>query len=466
MPRKAFLAHILVLATFVMSAAQATPLVSPAAGSDAVLAMRSDAQPELRLTYKVDRASEPTQTVILGLSTDYHYKKSDSVGLLIDDYRLKRIFRVPKDGTLINDSLYADVWYRGAELDNRANIDAAMKKAGVDTSKGLPSQDPYWAETELGVTTSKFPRPDLQRRQEQDRVSWSIGKDEVVAVRYREELVPAALRGGLRRWWPSIAAIHPMIANELAQSERVPSELWVRVLAQHKTFETEHWTLTDAQLIESAKYPLPHGLIAAATESQGAYPEIFSTLSAAVREKRVPPPQETYVARAQAAIDHGAGLEAIVWVMEMQLAAGVEMPCAAPSETDHCALAAKAGPLARVDSRTAIAFATRSPDLSDRSQFSSLPNAYFLGLLWATRPPGNGVKRDESEHDLLVALKTSPIADFCKDTGDFYASAWHPFAAWQAWDLGRLMANHRSGDLLDQVDKLEASVARGIPTLF
>ncbi len=67
---------------------------------------------------------------------------------------------------------------------------------------------------------------------------------------------------------------------------------------------------------------------------------------------------------------------------------------------------------------------------------------------------------------MLVALKTSPIADFCKDTGDFYASAWHPFAAWQAWDLGRLMANHRSGDLLDQVDKLEASVAKGIPTLF
>jgi SOS response regulatory protein OraA/RecX len=446
--------------------AQATPLVSPAAGSDAVLAMRIDAQPELRLTYKVDRASEPAEIVTLGLSTDYHYKRSDSIGLSIYDYRLKRIFRVQKESGLINDSLYAEAWYRGAELNNRANIDEALKKAGLDTAKGLPAQDPYWAETELGVITPRFPRPDLHRKQTEDRVSWSHGSDEVVAVRYREEVVPPALRRGLRRWWPSVVAIHPAIAEELAQSERVPAELWVRVLVHGKTFETAHWTLTESQFVESAKYPLPGGLAAAPTESRGAYPQIFAVLSTAVAEKRWPLPQETYVARAQAAIAHGAGLEAIVWVMEMQLAAGVETPCSAPSETDHCALAAQAGPLARMDSRTAVAFAARSPDSSDRSQFTSLPNAYLLGLLWATRPPGNGVKPENSEHDLLVALTTRPIANFCKDAGDFYASAWYPFAAWQVWDLGRLMANHRSGDLLDQVDKMEAAVVTGIPTLF
>ena len=465
MPRKAFLSRVLALAALVTGVAPATPLVSPAAGSDAVLAMRTDAEPELRLTYKVERAGELAESVILGLSTDYQYR-SDSNGLSINDYRLKRIFRAQKKGGLINDSLYAEAWYRGAELDNRANIDAALKKAGGDTAKGLPAQDPYWAETELGVITPKFPRPDLHRRQTQDRIGWSLGTDEVVAVRYRGDVVPPALRRGLRRWWPSIAAIHPAIADELAQSEKVPAELWIRVLAHHKTFETAHWTLTDARFVESAKYPLPGGLAAAPAESGGAYPQIFAVLSSAVAEKRSPPPQETYVARAQAAIAQGAGLEAIVWVLEMQLAAGVETPCSAPSETDHCALAGQAGPLARTDSRTAIAFATRSPDVNNRSQFSSLPNAYLLGLLWATRPPGEGVKREDSERDLLVALKASAIANFCKDAGDFYAGAWQPFAAWQVWDLGRLMTNHRSGDLLDQVDKLEAAVATGFPTLF
>jgi hypothetical protein len=150
----------------------------------------------------------------------------------------------------------------------------------------------------------------------------------------------------------------------------------------------------------------------------------------------------------------------------MQLAAGVQTSCAAPSTTDFCALAARVGPLAKSDSRMAIAFAAHSPDAADRPQFDSLPNAYVLRLLWATRPPGKEVKYENSEHDLLVAIQTSPVANFCKDTGDFYAGSWRAFAAWQVWDLGRLMAGHRSGDLLDQVDTIEAGVVRGAPTLF
>ncbi len=87
-------------------------------------------------------------------------------------------------------------------------------------------------------------------------------------------------------------------------------------------------------------------------------------------------------------------------------------------------------------------------------------------LLWATRPPGKDIRGECTEQDLLVALQTSPIANFCKDTGDFYAASWRPFAAWQVWDLGRLMAGHRSGDLHDAVDVIEADVARREPAFF
>jgi hypothetical protein len=108
------------LTTLAAGVTCATPLVSPADGSDAVLALRHDAQRELRLGYRIERPGEPAETVTLGLSTDYHYRMSDSHGLAIVDFRLKRIFRVPNEnGGLINDSLYADAWYRGVELDNR-----------------------------------------------------------------------------------------------------------------------------------------------------------------------------------------------------------------------------------------------------------------------------------------------------------------------------------------------------------
>jgi hypothetical protein len=384
--RLAIAAIAAVLSLFAVSsfAAGVTPLISPAAGSDNVLG-RLDAEPELRLHYRVERAAAPAEMVTIGLAKDYHYRSSP-LGLTVYDYRVRRIFRVSSDSQFINDSLYAEVWYRRAELDNRAAIAAALNKGGIDVGKGLAGQDPFWAEAELGVTTSKFARPNLQRIESKDRIAWRTNDDEVVAVRYRQDAVPEELRPALRRLWPSIAAIHPQVADELAQSGRLPEELWVK------------------QIDRAAK--------------------------------------------------------------SFENAAGVNANCAPPADSDFCELAARAGPLAKMGSRTPVAFAKQSPDADQRSQFDSLPNGYVLRLLWATRPPGKGVKPQDSELDLLHALQASPVANFCKDIGDFYAGGWQPFAAWQGWDLGRLMAGHTSGDLLDQVDTIEAEVARREPVFF
>jgi hypothetical protein len=445
--------------------ADAAPEMSPAAGSDAVLA-RLNGEPELRLQYRVERESAPDETVTIGLAKDYHYKNS-ALGLSVYDFRSHRIFRVSTESKFTNDSLYAEVWYRRAELENRATIKAALEKAGIDASKGFAAQDPFWAETELGLTTPKFDRPDLKRTETADRIAWRINNDEVVAIRYRLEAVPSEVRTALRRFWPSIANIHPQIADELALSGRLPEELWIKQMVHAgKSFDTAHWVLIHAEWIKTTKYPLPLGLAGVATQPSGAYPLIFQTLATAVADQRRPPSDEVYRTRIESAIAHDAGLEALVWTLEMQLAAGANATCAAPSASDFCALAARAGPLAKLDPRTAIAFAKQSPDVADRSQFEGLSNAYVLRLLWATRPPGKGVKREDSETDLLHALQASPVANFCKDTGDFYARSWQPFAAWQVWDLGRLMAGHKSGDLLDQVDILEAEVMRREPTLF
>jgi hypothetical protein len=43
---------------------------------------------------------------------------------------------------------------------------------------------------------------------------------------------------------------------------------------------------------------------------------------------------------------------------------------------------------------------------------------------------------------------------------------WQPFAAWQVWDLGRLMAGHVPGDFLGRVDEVEAELVSGEPAYF
>ncbi len=98
--------------------AAAAPPLSPADGSDAVLA-RLEGEPELRLQYRVERDNAPTEIITIGLAKDYHFKHS-ALGLSVYDYRARRIFRVSAESKFTNDSLYADVWYRRAELENRA----------------------------------------------------------------------------------------------------------------------------------------------------------------------------------------------------------------------------------------------------------------------------------------------------------------------------------------------------------
>jgi hypothetical protein len=440
--------------------------VSPAAGSDMVLSLHSQAQGELQLQYSRDVAGQNVQTTTVGLGGDYHYTR-DPGGLRLYDYRLRRIYSVDASGRFTNDSLYAQVWFRATELESRVRLRKAMQAAGLPMDKVPTAQDPFWMESDLGLLSPDLPVPAVQHSELDGRNSWVADGAEVVAVRYDPEPVPEAVKGGLRRFWSTFVQIHPSIADDLAASGKIPQELWVTSKPTGAGATLTHWKLIARHWQPQAHYPLPPHLVAAPTQVAGVFPEIFALLSKEVANRATPPAHEAYVARAQAAIDRGAGIEALLTLTEMNLAEGhPTAACATGDPREFCALAVKAGPLVRSDARYAVAFAQQSPALSDRPQFDTLANAYLLRLLWATRPAGKDVSRDMIEHDLLAALSTAPIADFTKDTGDFYAAGWQPFAAWQVWDLGRLMAGHQPDDLLHGIDSLEDQLYVGLPSLF
>lgn len=443
--------------------------VSPAAGSDEVLALHPQPAGELQLQYARDVAGQDPQTLSVGLSKDYDYI-AEQQGLRLHDYPLRRVYSVDAANHFINNSLYAEVWFRVTELENRVQLRKAMQGAGLPMDKDPNSQDPFWMETELGVVSDKLPRPAVQRSELGGRTHWEEGGAEVVAVRYDAEPVPEAVRGGLRRFWATFAHLHPLIADDLTASGRVPQELWVTMQRPGKGPAVMHWKLTRRQWRAQAHFPLPPHLIAqpaAPAWSKGAFQEIFALLSQEVTNHTAPPAQEVYAARVEAAIDRGAGLEALGTVLEMNLALGHVAPnCTSGDLRTYCSLLVRSGTLSKNDPRFAIAFARRSPDLSNRPQFDSLPNAYLLRLLWATRLAGKGVVPEATERDLLAALQASPVANFTKDTGDFYMGNWQPFAAWQVWDLGRLMAGHVPDDLLHGIDSLEDQLYVGVPSLF
>jgi hypothetical protein len=444
--------------------------MSPADGTDAVISRHAQSagknDGELQLQYARDAAGQEQQTVGVGLGKDYHYV-TDQRGLRLYDYQLRRIYSVDPTNHFTNDSLYAEVWFRVSELENRVRMRKAMQTAGVPMDKAPSSSNPFWMESDLGVVSANLPRPVMEHSDLDGRTRWLVGGTEVVSVVYDAEPVPVAVRGGLRRLWSTFVQLHPAIADDLTASGKIPQELWVLTQRPGKDAVVLHWKLTARQWRAHAQYPLPAHLPALPTRSSSVYPDIFALLVQDVATHAVPPGQAVYLARAQAAVDRGAGLEAMLSMIEMHLALGhPDTACQPDDPRAFCTLAAKAGPLAKSDPRVTIAFAQKSPDMADRPQFDNLPNAYLLRLLWATRPPGRGVARADAERDLLAALNASPIANFTKDTGDFYFGLWEPFAAWQVWDLGRLMAGHVPDDLLHEIDSLEDQLYVGVPSLF
>lgn len=444
------------------------PPLSPAAGSDELLKLRRDLQGELRLTYRQDVTGRPSATVTIGLAGDYDYVDDGST-LAIHDYRLRRILVRQPDHRFLNSSLFAEVWVRGAELENRVRVMRGGAAAGgLDLQKTPGVAEPFWIESELGMVHQALAPPALRRTGDAASMTWQLDSGDVAAAQFKDGTVPDEVRPGLRRLLATATKLHPAIADTIAARGQVPWDLRYKlILPDQRSFGTAHWTLAKTEWVAAARYPLPPGLKAAPGETSGAFPDIFAALAADVAQRRRPPPDSIYVGRIRGAIARRAGLEAFLWVTEMQLAAGpISSACPPNDARPFCRLAREAGPLAKEDPRTAIAFAPDAPTAADRRKFDDLPNAYLLGLLFATRPHARGADPAIDERALLAAIKASPVANFAKDIGDFYLQRWDPVAAWQAWDLGRAMAGHRQGDLLDAIDTRESQLVLLAPSFF
>jgi hypothetical protein len=114
---KGMLATLLVGIAIAPGVCSSASPMSPASGSDAVLSIRSAPESELRLQYRKEEPGKTDELVSLGIAADYHYIIAAGEARIYD-YKLRRIFSVRPANSFVNDSLYAEVWYRAMELKN------------------------------------------------------------------------------------------------------------------------------------------------------------------------------------------------------------------------------------------------------------------------------------------------------------------------------------------------------------
>jgi hypothetical protein len=446
-------------------AAAVPPFIGPSTSADTILSFRNVPEGALVLQYKEEMPGSVPGSVSIGIAADYHYIETSKL-LTIYDYKLHRILTVTRRASFVNDSMFAEVWRRMTQLRNRAVL---ARLASGNLAQQQPAEtSAFWTETELGMASDELATPNIVQTVKGSGVQWTLHGEPIAAVRYQtEQVVPPTIRKSLRRFWPTLARVHPVIADALAASGRMPAELWIEQAPDGRSgARMVHWSLITAHWDPAARYPLPPHLKAAPTTNEGLYPQMFATVATFVERRAAPPTQETYKLRVETAILRGHGLEAMLWLTEMDLARGPPFNCESGDGSAYCELWSRAAHLAQEDPRTSIAFADTAPNAADRYKFNDLPNAYVLQLSWAALPHGPGAPHAVEEIGLLAALKASPVANFCRSAGLVYASEGQAFAAWQLWDFGRQMAGHKPGDLLDAIDTLEAELITREPFFF
>lgn len=439
-----------------------TPVAGPHLSAEAVRTLAGPSAPAWRLSYRQDEGGAQS-AVELTLAGDWLAVRRPG-GTQLTDFRLRRKIYIPAAGTsFVSTSLYADIVFRIHELANRHTMGAALTAAKVALP---PALAPTWTEHSLSIIHPTRPAPAPRR----DGNSFLHG--DVVLTQWQDgPVAPPAIAAKLTRLWRHAMPLHPAAAEALAATGRAPQRLEIavgEVGAPHRRV----LELEKAEWLDAAPYPLPAGAQAAdPVPADPALRDLFALSRAAVAAAARPPVEDEYLRRIETSMARGAGLEAALWGMEMMLAFPGPISAICQGKADpqpRCAAMQRAMAAAAADARTAQAMGPGPlPRNRPTVRFDGLSSAHVGALLQATRQVMGGEMGVEQEAAYVSALRVSPgVANFYKDIGDMYQRGFRHPVAWTFYDLGRLLPGHSPGDMLGEVDRLEARLRNDFPQLF
>lgn len=441
------------------------PRISPLATARDIRAGHASRSGEWRLTYSAAGPQGDEAPVVVALASDYVLRQDK--GTQIFDFAHARIYSVtPGEGGFANDSLHAMALFRIHELQNRKVLSGALAAAKMDAPP--PHLDPFWAECELSMVLPNQAPPVVRREGENTLALWH-GESLAARATLGPE-APAALRSKLIRLWRHALPMHPQMARELAATGRAPASLEVPVLGGDRV-GLRKLILAKAEWIEPADFPLPETAVPAPERGSPATIAILGAAREAARSGARAPTLDEYVARIKGSLARGASLEAALWSMEAVLAGSADMAAICPTPQnagEPCQTLRQAFRAGMADPRASVLFAkgplkkeTSLPDLS------GLSNAHVGRLLTATRLVMGGGGGAGVENAYQAALGSGPgVVGYYKDIGDYYVRYYQHPTAWRLYDLGRMLPGHRQGDLLSEIDRMEAKLRKDFPELY
>lgn len=438
------------LLLFVLLASSVALLADVKLTFDVTRHITKPAQPPLPAAAPV--AKKSTVTILLG--EDYLRSSSESETTHVDFVRRRTHHLSPDGKSFTDDSLYADIGFRGAELRNRQKIAAALSSA---TTQKLPDAlDPFFAAHSLSLRLPESPPliPSV------DAGETSYAHDGKLLAVYSSDGFALTETEAARfaRYLRHQVRAHPDILSALEKLRTVPRQFSV---VQYDTgVDRSDFTLIASERINSAEASAatPTNLVERPTDS----PALRSALALT---------PATFKARCDdsriAAIEAGKGkqfLDALLLFLEFNLSTGEPIP----KEFQTYKAAIEADPDCRIFFSTrrpaSAAEARRAVEALHGLEAKTTRGLPVLQILRANLLTQLGQAGD-AQPLFLAALESSPhIVGAWRDIGFGYHGGYRMDLAWQWWDAARRLLP--ASKTVKPIDDFERKLAHDHPEFF
>jgi hypothetical protein len=426
------------------------------------------AQANTELTVKSERSTfqvkgmqatgeaKPATNQTLHLTIGAHWIQWDDGNAQgVCDFVKHEVFYVDaKAHRLVEESMYAIVSGKDAELDNRMMLGSALEAGKVVDSP----MSPTLVEHQLSLRHDVHRPSGIERKSVEGEQRYIWREKELFA--FSTQLVPVsnADRNLVLRYLRYRVGGHPEVLEDLQKLEGIPKWLRYRDPGLGEAIRLE---VIDSKKTPDAPYVLPKlervpmknaGATAAAAAVQASTPESRAAFA------------EHLLTTANEAADAGKHLQAMLGYIERQLMIDGEMPPDFQKRSETIlhdgnvkALLAAVQANSENQARDNVATLTRLGLLAGEK-------AYVVGIFRANMESQLG-NRDAAITLFVAALSKNPfITGVWKDLGDNLDTGYDAADTWRCYETARIIApNHR---MLADITRGEAAMAARYPEYF
>ena len=476
--------------------AQTLPVVSPASGSDPILASRPPATANaLVFTYTrtVTAQGKPvtseTGTVTLGADFTAIEQGTDHV---LDDFALCRVLSWKTgESALDNQSCFFMPAFRLSELHNRQAMNRILA-AAMDKKTAPASFAPYWAEQELSIQDDAS--DPLKPQTGPAETDYSLNGHIVVRISATGAAFTADEHREVARYLARRTDLHPQILRAILASGQLPDTVVIeRYEADQPQTETLHFSDVSRPM---RAYPLPPHLTAAmAADARGDSPQarglrqVLAALDGTAQPPR--PDFDTLMKQLDAAINAKQAMASTMVFQELvsqyggslmsdtarmgrlkAILPGLQTMFAEPESASFMAASKLAGDGKPTPQNEAAArYLSRAKDM-DGLPFGTYRYVTFANLVRASGDTSTWDKTIFTAMPSLSDCYWTHIAAYpwasniYKDLGDLEYEDYAMDKAWQAWDLARAVDPDWRTGILQSVVKYEDRLRTALPDIF